>query len=195
MSVGGDPALLLGSLENALAVGVPAVVELTLVLVRPFLRDVMGTVDRAACPIHEEWFVRLEGFVPVQPSDRIVGQVFAEVVALFRSFRRMHVGRIAHQVRFVLRGLAGEEAVEIFEAEAGGPVLEWASRSGLIGRRVVPLAPGGGGVAVILEHLGSQSAALRNHSGIAVPVIGQFRDLSVSYAVMIAASQKRSPCR
>ena len=131
----------------------------------------------------------------VQPADRVVRQVFAEVVALLRSFRREHVGRVAHQVRLVLRGLAGEEAVEIFEAEAGRPVLERAGRSGLLGRRVVPLAPGGGGVAVILQHLGHQGAAPGNHSGIAVPVIRQLRDLPVADAVMIAAGQQRRPGR
>ena len=59
----------------------------------------------------------------------------------------------------------------------------------------MPLAPGGGGVTVILEHLGHQGAAPGNHSGIAVPVIGQLRDLPVSDPVMIAAGQQRRPGR
>ena len=155
----------------------------------------MGPVDRAARPIHEERLVRLEGLVLVQPADRVVRQVFAEVVALLRRFRRMDVGRVAHQVRLVLRGLAAQKAVEIFEAEAGGPVLERARRRGLLGRRIVPLAPGGGGVTVILEHLGPKRAAPWNLSGIAVPVVGQLRDLPVPDPVMIAAGQQRRPGR
>ena len=128
LGVGGDPAFLLGALEDALAIGVPAVVELALILVGPLLHDVVRAVDRAARPVHEERLVRLEGLVLVQPADRVVRQVFAEVVALLRAFSAAGRGRVAHQVRLVLRGLAGQEAVEIFEAEAGRPVLERAGR-------------------------------------------------------------------
>jgi hypothetical protein len=56
--IGGDPALCLGPLEGAFAVGVPAVVELALVLVGSFLADVVRSVDRAARPVHVE---RLSG--------------------------------------------------------------------------------------------------------------------------------------
>ena len=42
---GGNPALFLGACEDALAVLVPAVVELALVLVGPFLHDVVRAVD------------------------------------------------------------------------------------------------------------------------------------------------------
>ncbi len=131
----------------------------------------------------------------MQPADRVVRQVFAEVVALFRGFRRMDVGRVAHQVRLVLRRLAGQEAVEIFEAEIRRPFLERPGLGGLFGRCVVPFAPGGGGVAVILEHLGDQGAASWNLSGIAVPVIGELRDLPVTDPVVIAAGQQRRPGR
>ena len=50
LSVGGDPALLLGTLEDALAVGIPAVIELTLIFVGPLLHDLVWPVDRTALP-------------------------------------------------------------------------------------------------------------------------------------------------
>ena len=86
LRVGGNPALLFGALENALAISVPAVIELTLILVRPLFHDVMRAMDRAARPIHEKRLIRLEGLVLVQPGDRVVRQVFAEMVAFLRRF-------------------------------------------------------------------------------------------------------------
>ena len=88
LRVGGDPAFLFRTLEDALAVGVPAVVELALVFIGPLLRDVVRAVDRAARPVHEERLVRLESLVLMQPADRVVRQVFAEVVALLNGFWR-----------------------------------------------------------------------------------------------------------
>ena len=61
----------------SLAVGVQAIVKLPFILIRPILRNVMRTVDCAAGPVHEEWLIRLEGSVLVQPTDRIVREVFA----------------------------------------------------------------------------------------------------------------------
>jgi hypothetical protein len=116
----------------------------------------MRTVDRAAGPIHEERLIRLEGLVLVQPADCVVRKVFAEVVALLHGLGRLDVGRVADQVRLVLRRLAAQKAVGVLEAEVRGPVLERAGGSSFLGWRVVPLAPGGRGVTVILKHLGRQ---------------------------------------
>ena len=88
-----------------------------------------------------------------------------------------------------------QEAVEIFEAEAGRPVLERPGWRRFRGRRIVPLAPRGCGVAVILEHLGRERAGPRDLSGIAVPVVGQLRELAVSDPVVIATGQQRRPSR
>ena len=119
-------------------------------------------------------------------------RVLAQVILLARR-RRIGVddGRVAHKVRLVLRRLAGEEAVEIFEAVAGRPILERAGGGGVIGRRVVPLAPGRGGVAVVLQHLGDGRARLRDDAGIAVPVVRELGDLPVADAVMVASGQQR----
>src|SRR5580693_6826120 len=72
LSIGGDPALLLSTLEYAFTVGVPAVVELTLIFVSPLLHDVVRAVNRAARPVHVERLIRLEGLVLAQPADGVV---------------------------------------------------------------------------------------------------------------------------
>src|SRR6202044_641783 len=98
---------------------------------------------------------------------------------------------IADQVGFILRGFTGEEAVEIFEAVAGGPVVKWSGCSGLFGGRVVPLAEGCGAVAVIFQHFGQHGAGLGLHAGVTVPVIGEFGDLPGAYAVMVSSGEQR----
>ena len=79
--VGDHPQLLLPG-EGALALDVPAVVELPCVLVGPFLRHVMRGVRGARREVHEERLVRHQRLLLPHPADRVVGQVLGEVVAL-----------------------------------------------------------------------------------------------------------------
>src|SRR6516165_10771567 len=185
------PALCLGTCEHPLSIQIPAVVEFALILVRPLLHNVMWAVNSAARPVHEERLVLPERLVTAKPADGIIGQVLRQVIALFGSLGRMHDGRVAYEVRFVLRGLASEEAVEVFKAVAGRPIFEGAGGGGLLGGCVVPLAPSSGSVAVIAQNLRTGRAALRHHAWIAIPVIGEFRNLSIADAVMIAPGQQR----
>jgi hypothetical protein len=76
------PAHLFGAPEGTLAVFVPAVVELALILVGPFLRHLMRAVRRAGSPIHEERLVGRKSFMFTQPTDRIVGKVFAQMIVI-----------------------------------------------------------------------------------------------------------------
>ncbi len=138
-----NPSHRLGPVERPFPIGVPAVVELAGVLVRPLLRHMVGAVQTAAGPVHEERLVGLERLVPVQPPDRVVREVLAEVVPLLRGLRRQHTGGVPDQVRLVLRRLAGQEAVEVLEAQPCRPVVERPCRGGFQGRGVVPLAPRG----------------------------------------------------
>jgi hypothetical protein len=91
--------------------------------------------------------------------------------------------------------LAGEEAVEVFESESGGPSFEEPGSGRLLGRSVVPLAERRRGVAVLLEHLGDGRAAARYLAGITVPVVGQLRDLTIADLVMVSSGQQRRPRR
>ena len=66
-----NPALGLGARKGALAILVPAVVELALVLVGPLLHDLVRAVRCARRPVHEERLVRRVGLLLAQPVDRV----------------------------------------------------------------------------------------------------------------------------
>ena len=156
----------------------------------------MRAVRCAAGPIHEERLVGREGLVLAQPDDRVVSEVLAQMVVVVaaRGVGMFDVGRVAHQARLILRRLPGQKAVEVFEAVAGGPVIERAGGGRLFGRRVVPLAPRAGVIAVVLEHLGDGGAALWYGAHVAIPVIGKLGDLTAGDAVMVAPGEQGRAC-
>ena len=145
----GNPAHRLGPGESALAVLVPAVVELAPILVGPLLHDLVRTMRRTRRPVHEERLVRCVGVLLAEPMDGVGRDVVGEVIALGEVLG--HLRRVADQGRLVLRRLPGEESVEVFEAVAGRPIVERTLGGDLLLRRIVPLAPGAGVVAVVLE--------------------------------------------
>ncbi len=85
----------------------------------------------------------------VEPGERSVSHVFAEVVArvIVRRFDRLIV---LVEARLVLRGLASQEAVEVLGSVSVGPAVLRAHVRRLGRRGVVPLAEGRGVVAVFL---------------------------------------------
>ena len=64
----------------------------------------------------QERLVGREGAMLAQPGDRLVGQVLAQVVVLV--VRRLDRVEVLDEPRLPLRGLAGQEAVEVVEADA-----------------------------------------------------------------------------
>src|SRR5271167_451340 len=70
-----NPAYVFLPLEDALAIGVPAGVELASIFVRPFLKNVMRSVRGAGRPIHQEWLVRRERAMFAEPPKRLVRHV------------------------------------------------------------------------------------------------------------------------
>ena len=128
----------------------------------------MRPVHAAGRPVHEEGLVRVEGAPVVEPVERLVDHVRGEVVCRV-VVRRLDRVVVLGQARLVLRGLAAEEAVEMLEAVAVRPAVLRADRGGLDDGRVVPLAEGGGVVAVVLQDLGDGGGVLRDDAGVAVP--------------------------
>ena len=153
LGIGGNPAEFLLALEGALAQRIPAIVELAFVLVGPFLEDVVRPVPGAGRPVHEERLVGRVRAMLAHPRDRLVRQVFAQMV--FLVVRRLDRVEVLDQPRLPLRGFAGQEAVEVVEADAlsGRPERERPHRRGLGRGRVVPLAEGGGLVSVGAQDL------------------------------------------
>ena len=174
--------------EDALAIPVPAVVELAFVLVGPLREDVVRAVGAPGRPVHQERLVGREGLVPLDPGEALVDHVFGQVV--FLAVRRLDRIEVLVQPRLPLRRLTGEEAVEVVEPVTGGPAVERAHRGGLVGGRVVPLAERRRLVAVVMEHLGQCRGRLGNDPGVAVEVGCSLGDRAVADAVMVAAGQQ-----
>ena len=167
LGAGRDDAHFELTFVDAFAIGVPAVVELAFVFVRPLGENVMRTVNRAGRPIHQEGFVGRVGLAVVDPRQCLVHHVLGEVV--FRIVvRRLDGVVVFHEARFPLRGFTGEEAVEVVEAVSVRPAILRSHVGGLGRGRVVPLAEGGGAVTVVLQHLGHGRGFLRDHAGVAV---------------------------
>ena len=190
-----DPAQGLLPLEGALAQPIPAIVELPLVLVRPGLGDVMRPVCGARGPVHEEGLVRGEGAVPAHPGDGLLRHVLGEVVGLVVG--RLDGVEVLHQPRLPLGCLPGQEAVEVVEADplAGGPEGKGAHGRGLGGGGVVPLAEGGGLVAVFPQHLGQGRGRARDHARVAIPVHRTLGDGPRAYPLVVAPGQQGGPGR
>ena len=165
LRVGRDDAQLLLPLERLLPDLVPALVELALVLVGPFLRHVVRRMRRAGRVIHEERLVGRHRLLRLHPVDRLVGHVHGEVVVL--HLRRLDLDRAVIDERIPLVGLAADEAVELVEALVRRPAIERSRHAGLPRGRLVPLAEGAGAVAVEPQHLGQRRDAVRVPSGVA----------------------------
>ena len=94
--------------------------------------------------------------------DRLVGEIFGEVIALFRRLRRLDLVVVVDEVGVVLVRVAAEEAVVALEAAAERPAVVGARGADLLGRRQVPLADAVGGVALLQQHLGEKAVLERD---------------------------------
>ena len=97
--VRGDDAQFLLPGEHLLAVGIPAVVEHALVLVGPFLGDVVRGVVGAGGEVQEERLVRSHLLEVGNELDGLVGQILRQVVALLRRLGRLDLMVVEDQVR------------------------------------------------------------------------------------------------
>ena len=170
-------------------------VEAAGVLVRPLLGHVVRGVRRAGREVGEERLVGHQRLLLAHPVDRLVGHVAHEVVALLGRAPRLDRGRPLIERRVVLVRLAADEAVEVLEAAARGPVLERPQRAGLPHRDLVALAELGGRVAVQLEDLRERSAVVRPLGAVARSRGGDLGDAAHADHVMVAPAQERRPRR
>ena len=122
LGIGGDDAQLLLAGEDLFAQLVPALVELALVFVRPFLGHGVRCVRAAGRQVDEERLVRHQRLLLLHPFDRVGGDVIVEVVALLRRLRRLDRGGALVEVRPVVVRLRADETIEVLEAAAArGP--------------------------------------------------------------------------
>ena len=160
----GDDAEFLLPREHLLAVGVPAVVELALVLVGPFLGHLVGRMVGAGREVEEERLVGRDLFEVGDELDRLVGEIHGEVVALLRRLRRLDLMVVEDQVGIVLVRVAAEKAVVAVEAAPERPAVVRARGADLLGGRQVPFADAEGGVAVRQQHLGQEPVLERDRT-------------------------------
>jgi hypothetical protein len=192
---GHDSELLLPS-QGLLAQRVPALVEAPLVLVRPLCRDVMRSVRRSRCEVHEERLVGHERLLLARPLDRLVGHVRGEVVALLRRRLGLDRRRALVNGRVVLVRLAADEAVEVLEASAaGGPGIEGAHRARLPDRHLVALTELGCRIAVEQQRLRERRAGIGANRVVPRRRGGELRDDPHSHRVVVAPRQQGSPRR
>ena len=193
LASGGNHAEFLLPLDGRLAVGVPARVELALEPVDPLLRGMVRRVVRPGSDVQEKRLVRGDARDLAGPRDRLVGQVFGQVVVRVRALG--DEVPVLEQDRVPVVHVAGVEAVEVVEPEAVGPAVERPGGARLPRGGVVVLADPGGHVAVLAEDLADGAAASRQHARVAVVAGGRLGDDPGRGGVVVAARDERGPRR
>ncbi len=115
---GRDDAQLLLPGEDLFAVRIPAVIELTLVLVRPLLGHVMGRVHSPGAEMQVKRLVGGDLLGISDELDRLVGQVLGQVVTLLGCSRWLDLVVVVDQVGVVLVGVTTQKTVVALEAPA-----------------------------------------------------------------------------
>ena len=162
-----DDAHLALPLKRLLTHRIPALVELTGETLAPLRPDVVWSVHRTGREVHQHWLVGVDRLAVPQPTDRPVGHIRHEVIALFGCPVRFDRHGVLEQHRVVLVGLPTDEPVEVIEAQPGRPPIERTHHTGLPIRSVVVLAEPRRVVAVLLENLAHRCRRARNHRGVA----------------------------
>jgi len=102
---------------------VPAGIELAAVLLEVFVRCLVGRVGGAEREVEEERTIGSDRFRVVHELDRMIDEVFAQVVPVGDRLRRVHVVVVVDELGVKLVGLAVEETVEAVEAALAGPLV------------------------------------------------------------------------
>lgn len=150
-------------------------------------------VCRSRCEVQEERFRRRDRIVAPDPPDRIIHQVSREMIALFGPGKRLHGVQVAVQVRLPLTGSRADETAEVLEPQSYGPAIEWADRTDLPHRGVVPLTECRGTVPVRSQDFGDAGGSLRPERVITRIASHQFGDPAESDLVTVAARKQSRP--
>ena len=144
--------------EQLLPPGVPPLVEHTPVGVDPLGRHMVGRVHGPEREVEEEGLARCALLLVLHHADGLVGQVLAEVVPVLGASGRVDVVVVAHQVGGPVVGVALQEPVVPFEAQAERPGVERPGGRALPAGCEVPLADGERRVPDVAQDPGSGAA-------------------------------------
>ncbi len=142
----------------------------------------------------EEGLRRVDLVQHLDVADRVVRHGRGQVPG-----RISHVwidgGGVAEQVRLPLARVAADEPVEVLEAQADRPAIEWTGLAGLEGRRVVVLAEPGSGVAVVPEDAADGRRIPLDDAVVAGVAGRQLGDDAEARRMVVAAGDERGPRR
>ena len=145
---------------------------------------------RAGREVTEERLLVVDRAQVGEELDRAVGEIRAEVVAVFVGSRREHRVVVVIQRGRELVGLAAVEPVPAVEAAAERPARARRGHVHLVVGREVPLADGVARVAVRAQDLGEEAVLARDHAPVAGIAHGEIGDAPHAVAVVVAARQE-----
>jgi hypothetical protein len=184
-SGGMTPSFLLPR-EGLLAQLVPALVEPALVLGDPVRGNVVRRVRGAGREVDEERLLGRDRLLLADVADRLVGQVLHQVVALLGGAVRLDRRRAVVQLGIELVVLAADEAEEVLEARARGPVVERSDRGRLEDGHLMTLAELRGRVAVELQDLRERRAGVGSHRVVARARGRELGDAAHAHGMVVA---------
>jgi len=127
------------------------------------------------------------------PVDRLVGEIDVEDVVGLADIGLDRLGVLIER-RMPLVAVAAEEAIKMFEAQSGGPKIEWTCLTRHPVWHIVHLAEPCGVVAIVLQDCGDRTGAL-GHQRIIAGIAGrEFRDVSAGNGMMVSPGDQRRPC-
>src|SRR5215831_17609247 len=133
-----DYAKFLLSRKNLFAIGMPAVIKFTFVLVGPFLRHVMRCVHGAGGEVNKERLVRRELLAVADKANCLVHQVGSQVISLLGRPGGLDLPIVASEIGIVLAGVGAEESVVALEAASERPAVEGSGSAYLLRRCQMP---------------------------------------------------------
>lgn len=152
-------------------------------------------MGRAERHVGEERPVRRDRLLGPHPVDRVVDQVLRQVVAVLRQPVGLDRGGPGVELRVPVVHLRAHEAVERAEPLAGRPPRERPGLADLGRRGLVPLAEGGGAVAVAAQDLRDRGRARGPVAVVAGLRRRHLRRHAHADRVVVAAGQQRLPGR
>ena len=155
-------------------------------------------VAAAGREVGEERLLGILGTDPVEPLDGLVRHRVRQVVRVgLVAVPRVDTDDllVLGDDRVPLPGAAAEEAVEVLEAPAIRPAVEWSGRPLLAVGRQVPLAERRRAVAVVAQDRGQGRGVTRQRGGVARIAAGELAHGAEADRVAVAAGEQRRPGR